>query len=124
MVVRGLVIIRPAKAPMKPSERSKPAAAEPPREAKPVTREMVHARTRELAVRAGRMPLQISQADYEQARRELTGESDVGRQDAVLDAGQVANSRWPNRPSEKASNDAMFGFSPETRALRRPPEKA
>lgn len=52
----------------------------------PVTREMVHARTRELALIAGRVPPHVSQADYEQARRELTGESDLDRQDAMLDA--------------------------------------
>jgi hypothetical protein len=46
---------------------------------------MVHARTRSLAVSAGRPPWQISQADYEQARRELTGESEMARQEARLD---------------------------------------
>ncbi len=51
----------------------------------PVTRQMVRARTRELAVLAGRAPLQVTQADYAQARRELTGESEPSRQDAVLD---------------------------------------
>ena len=51
-----------------------------------VTRERVYARTRELAVKAGRPALQVSQADYEQARRDLTGESDMARQEAVLDA--------------------------------------
>ncbi len=54
-----------------------------------VTREMVQARTRSMAVTAGRSPLQISQADYEQARRELTGESDMDRQEARLDAGDI-----------------------------------
>ncbi len=52
----------------------------------PVTREMVQARTRELAMIAGRIPPEVSQADYEQARRELTGESDLDRQDAILDS--------------------------------------
>jgi len=51
-----------------------------------VTRAMVHARTRELALRAGRTAMQISQQDYEAAKRELTGESDSDRQDALLDA--------------------------------------
>ena len=51
-----------------------------------VTREMVHARTRTLALGAGRPPWQISQADYEQARRELTGESEMTRQEARLDS--------------------------------------
>jgi hypothetical protein len=50
----------------------------------PVTRDMVHARARERALNAGRSPLQVSQVDYEDARRELTGESDVDRQEAML----------------------------------------
>lgn len=52
----------------------------------PVTREMVQARTRELALIAGRVPPHVLQADYELARRELTGESDPDRQDAMLDS--------------------------------------
>ena len=52
----------------------------------PVTREMVHMRTRELAVEAGRAPPQVSQVDYEQAKRELTGESDTDRQEAMLNS--------------------------------------
>ena len=52
-----------------------------------ITHERVHARARWLAQRAGRGPLQVCQADYEQARREVTGESDPDLQDAVLDAG-------------------------------------
>ena len=55
-------------------------------EVAPVTREMVHRRTRELTVIAGRDPQQVRQADYEQAMRELTGETDGDRQQAVLDA--------------------------------------
>jgi len=62
-----------------------------------VTREMVHARTRSLAVGAGRSSLQISQADYEQARRELTGESDMARQEARLDGLAEPGARAPGR---------------------------
>jgi hypothetical protein len=56
----------------------------------PATREMVQARTRELAVRAGRDSLAVTQSDYEKARHELTGESEMTRQEAVLDAGALA----------------------------------
>ena len=49
------------------------------------TREMLRRRTQELAAIAGRGPHQIKQVDYEQAKRELTGESDFDRQQAVLD---------------------------------------
>lgn len=71
-----------------------------------VTREMVHARTRELAVQAGREPLQISQGDYERARIELTGESDMDRQEAVLNAAPAglpgALAVWENEGGHPA----------------------
>lgn len=47
---------------------------------------MVRSRTVELASIAGRSSLQINQRDYEQAKRELTGESDLDRQMAMLRA--------------------------------------
>jgi len=50
------------------------------------TRAMVDARTRAIAAAAGRIPPLVVQADYEQAKREVTGESDRERQQAVLDA--------------------------------------
>lgn len=50
-----------------------------------VTRQMVHDRTLELALTAGRNSHQIRQADYERAKRELTGESDFDRQQQILD---------------------------------------
>jgi hypothetical protein len=50
----------------------------------PVTRECLRARTRELAVRAGRMPPHVTQVDNEEARREITGESERDRQEAAL----------------------------------------
>ncbi len=49
-----------------------------------VTREMVHARTVELAKFAGRDSHQIKQVDYEKAKRELTGETDFDLQQAAL----------------------------------------
>jgi hypothetical protein len=51
----------------------------------PVTREMVYARTLELASLGGRASYEIRQFDYEQAKRELTGESDFDKQQAALD---------------------------------------
>ncbi len=51
-----------------------------------VTREMVYERTRCLASAAGRRPQNVSQGDYEQAKRELTGLSDRFRQDEMLDS--------------------------------------
>jgi hypothetical protein len=49
-----------------------------------VTHEMVRSRTVELAINAGRNSIEIRQADYEQAKRELTGETDFERQQAML----------------------------------------
>ena len=52
----------------------------------PATRTQVSERTHELAVLAGRAPPYVTQADYQQAKRELTGETDLDRQNAMLDA--------------------------------------
>lgn len=49
-----------------------------------VTPCMVQARTVELAIHAGRRSHEISQSDYERAKRELTGETDSARQQTVL----------------------------------------
>lgn len=57
--------------------------AAPP--ARTVTRAMVYARTVEIAGMEGRNSHQFNQADYERAKRELTGESDFDRQQAMLD---------------------------------------
>ncbi|MEO5711866.1 MAG: hypothetical protein ABIT37_00110 [Luteolibacter sp.] len=53
-----------------------------------ITRELVHARTLELALIDGRNSHQIKQVDYERAKRELTGESDFDRQQQILDFHQ------------------------------------
>lgn len=52
--------------------------------ASPAVWELVRARTFELALIAGRGAHQIKQVDYERAKRELTGESDFDRQQALL----------------------------------------
>lgn len=52
----------------------------------PMTREAVRARARELTVGAGRAPHNVAQGDYEQAKREVTGESDLVRQEEILEA--------------------------------------
>jgi hypothetical protein len=51
----------------------------------PPTRAQVDARAHELAVLAGRVPPYVTQSDYQQAKRELTGETDLDRQNAMLD---------------------------------------
>jgi hypothetical protein len=62
-----------------------------------VTRAMVHERARELALIAGRVPPHVSQAEYEQAKRELTGESDIDRQEALLES-MPESRRWDPVP--------------------------
>ena len=52
----------------------------------PVTRERVHARTRELAGLGGRQANQVTRSDYERAKREVTGESQTYRQDDLLES--------------------------------------
>lgn len=39
-----------------------------------LVREKINRRTRELAVLAGRIPPQVSQVDYEQAKRDIIGD--------------------------------------------------
>jgi len=63
----------------------------------PVSRKMVHQRASELALISGRKAQDVLQADYEQAKRELTGESDLDRQDAVLDS-LPESKRWDPVP--------------------------
>jgi hypothetical protein len=77
-------------------EKTSPALVEPSRHAggtNPVTRDMVRARTRELALRAGREPEEATHADHAQAKRELTGESEWDRQEARLDAPPTATNK-------------------------------
>jgi hypothetical protein len=50
----------------------------------PVTRDQVCARTRELARRAGRVPPDVTQIDFEQAKRDVTGENDRALQELAL----------------------------------------
>ena len=59
-----------------------------------LTREKVRARARAIAMRDGRSPVEVSQNDYEQAKRELTGLSDFAQQEAMLDLlSQIARAK-------------------------------
>ena len=61
----------------------------------PPTRKMAQARARELALMAGRVPPHVTQADYEQAKRELMGEPDMNRQEAILESLPETNRSDP-----------------------------
>lgn len=62
-----------------------------------VTLEMVHERANELAAIAGRVPPQASAIDYEEARRELTGELNIDVQAALLESIPESE-RWDPVP--------------------------
>ena len=76
-----------------------PTAIEHPKEGRSQIREMLHVRTRELALHAGRIPPHVSQLDYEQAKRELTGESELDRQDVMIASTEAAATRDGRRKS-------------------------
>ncbi|MFZ0708830.1 MAG: hypothetical protein WAM53_02215 [Terrimicrobiaceae bacterium] len=58
-----------------------------------VTRGMVRARAVELALINGRTALEVSKSDWEQAKRELTGEPDTDPKEAVLESAPESE-RW------------------------------
>jgi len=58
-----------------------------------VTREMVQDRATELAIINGRSAKGASKSDWEQAKRELTGESDTDPKDALLESAPESE-RW------------------------------
>jgi hypothetical protein len=68
-----------------------------------VTPEMVEARARELAAIAGRVPPQPSEVDYEQAKRELTGEPEMDVQEAALELIPESE-RWDPVPGSTGSH--------------------
>jgi|SRR5579859_6170174 len=62
-----------------------------------VTRKMVRKRAVELAVINGRSAQEVSSSDREQAKRELTGESDMDPNEAVLESAPESE-RWDPMP--------------------------
>ena len=62
-----------------------------------VTRKMVRERAVELAVINGRTARDVSKSDWEQARRELTGDSDTDSNEAALESAPESE-RWDPVP--------------------------
>jgi hypothetical protein len=62
-----------------------------------VTRKMVRERAIELAVINGRSAQEVSKSDWEQAKRELTGDSDPDPNEAVLESAPESE-RWDPVP--------------------------
>jgi len=67
-----------------------------------VTRKMVRARARELALIAGRVPAEASQDDYNQAKLELTGGPDKDLQEEVFESIPESE-RWDPIPGSAGS---------------------
>ena len=62
-----------------------------------VTPEMIRERARELAILSGRIPAHVTQAEFDQARRELSGESDLDAREVILEAIPESE-RWDPVP--------------------------
>jgi hypothetical protein len=62
-----------------------------------VTRKMMRERAVELAVINGRSAHEVSKSDFDQARRELTGEPDADPKEALLDSAPESE-RWDPVP--------------------------
>jgi hypothetical protein len=62
-----------------------------------VTRQMVRQRAVELAVMDGRSAQEVSKSDWDQAKRELTGEPDLDPKEAILEAAPESE-RWDPLP--------------------------
>jgi hypothetical protein len=70
-----------------------------------VTRKMVRERAVELAVMDDRSTQEVSKSDWEQAKRELTGQPDMDPKEAVLESAPESE-RWdpvPGSASHKVS---------------------
>ena len=65
-----------------------------------VTRKMVRERAVELAVINGRAARDVSKSDWDQARRELTGEPDTDPKEAVLESAPETE-RWDPVPGSE-----------------------
>lgn len=62
-----------------------------------VTRKMVQERAVELALINGRAPQDVSESDWRQAKRELTGESDMDPKEVLLES-MPESERWDPLP--------------------------
>jgi hypothetical protein len=65
-----------------------------------VTRQMVRERAVELAVINGRAARDVSKSDWDQARRELTGEPDTDPKEAILESAPESE-RWDPVPGSE-----------------------
>jgi hypothetical protein len=69
-----------------------------------VTSEMINKRARELAFLSGRIPMNVSQADYEQAKRELAGGLEQDPREEALESIPESE-RWNPVPGSAGRMD-------------------
>jgi len=67
-----------------------------------VTRKLVRERAVELAVINGRSATEVSKSDWDQAKRELTGETDIDPKTAALESAPESE-RWDPVPGSTGS---------------------
>lgn len=72
----------------------------------PVTEKMIRIRAAELALINGRALHEISPFDWEQARRELRGQSDIDPKEAFLESAPESE-RWDPLPGSKGHQAPM-----------------
>ena len=77
-----------------------------------VTRKMVRERAVELAVINGRHEQEASKSDWEQAKRELTGEPDMDPKTAILDSAPESE-RWDPVPGSTGHKIPVAGSEDE-----------
>jgi hypothetical protein len=77
-----------------------------------VTRKMVRERAVELAVINGRSAQDVSKSDWEQAKRELTGEPEIGPKEAILESAPESD-RWNPVPGSAGHKVFMASSADE-----------
>lgn len=83
----------------------------------PVTRGMLRERAIELAAGGGRTAQEVSKADWDEARRELSGEPEADPKQAILEAAPESE-RWdpvPGSPGHQATESPAEGEDAEGR---------
>ena len=77
-----------------------------------VSPDMVRLRAIELASIEGRSPQHLTKEDWEAAKRELTGESETGPLEEILD-GAAESERWDPVPGSPGKKAAVSGSEDE-----------
>ena len=77
-----------------------------------VTRRMVRERAAELAVINGRSAKEVSKSDWEQAKRELTGEPDANLKEVILESAPESE-RWDPVPGSTGNKATVTASEDE-----------